>query len=166
MDGARKKQSRKQVSRRTQVSVFRRDRWLCRWCKRPVVFAPAMKYLQQELATAEYKNLAYWRYAYDRCGAPLLDELAAVIDHVKAFAQGGANTEDNLITSCNRCNMMKNMSDAEKYERAHPIRPIKSKHGEPQDWDGFSSVFLFLANRYKSDLKLSEKDWLRALTSN
>jgi len=30
-----------------QVQVFRLDGWICRWCGRPVIFAPAMKYLQE-----------------------------------------------------------------------------------------------------------------------
>jgi hypothetical protein len=29
-----------------QVSVFRRDRWLCRWCGRMVIFAPVVKYVE------------------------------------------------------------------------------------------------------------------------
>jgi hypothetical protein len=145
------------------VSVFRRDLWLCRWCKRPVVFAPAMKYLQEELRKGGYENLAYWRYAYDRCGAPLLDELAAVIDHVKAFSVGGPADADNLTTACNRCNMRKNMSAAEKWEREHPIKPIRGKYGEPKNWDGLSSLFVYLAKRDPSNLKQTEKEWLKAL---
>lgn len=159
----RSKGSRPPIPRSLQVCVYRRDHWLCRWCKRPVVFAPALKYLQEELANAGFKNLAYWRYAYDRSGAPLLDELAAVVDHVKAFSAGGAADIENLTTACNRCNMRKNSGDAEKWEREHPIKPIRSRHGEPEDWDGFSSVFAYFANHSPSKLTSTEKEWLEAL---
>ncbi len=44
--------SRPPLSKELQVSVFRRDRWICRWCKRPVVFAPVMKFLEREIRNA------------------------------------------------------------------------------------------------------------------
>jgi hypothetical protein len=155
----------RRISRQLQVFVFRRDHWLCRWCKKPVIFAPALKYLQQELSDSGYKGLAYWRPAYDRNGAPLLDELAAVIDHVKAFSMGGPGEAANLATACNRCNIRKNAAEAEEWERKHPVRPIKSKYGEPQGWDGLSNVFIFFAKRKGRILAGSEKDWLRALVA-
>lgn len=101
------KKSRKPHPKTVQVFALRRDLWLCRWCKRPVVFAPAMKYLQEELEKSGYGGLAYWRYAYDRHGAPLLDELAAVLDHAQPFSMGGTEETENLATACNRCNMQK-----------------------------------------------------------
>jgi hypothetical protein len=85
------KHPRKPIPRKLQVFVFCRDKWLCHWCKRPVIFAPAMKYLQRELSDSGYGDLAYWRYAFERRGAPLLDELAAAIDHIKALTMGGTN---------------------------------------------------------------------------
>jgi 5-methylcytosine-specific restriction endonuclease McrA len=157
------KAGRNSLPKPSQVKVFYRDHWLCRWCKRPVIFAPAMKYLQQHLSDAGYKDLAYWRYAYDRHGAPLLDDLAAVLDHVTAFSVGGPGNAENLVTACNKCNTRKNNSDAAAWERAHPVKAIKGKHGEPVDWDGFSSLFLFFAGKYAANLTKSEKAWVKAL---
>ena len=102
---------RAKLSKELQVAVFRRSSWLCRWCGRPVIFAPAMKYLQQEAMKAGFKDLAYWRPAYHRQGAPLLDELAGVIDHFTPFSTGGPCKEENLVSACNRCNMCKNATD-------------------------------------------------------
>jgi len=157
------KQLRKPTSRKQQIFVFRRDRWLCRWCKRPVIFAPAMKYLQQELADSGYGELAYWRPAFNRRGAPLLDELAAAVDHIKALTMGGTNDVENLTTACNKCNTRKNNCDPRKWENEHPFKPIRSKFGEPQVWDGFSSLFLYMAKRHASSFTATEKDWLKAL---
>ena len=120
-----------------------------------------MKYLQQELANAGYANLTYWRYAYDCHGAPLLDELAAVLDHVQAFSTGGTGDTKNLATACNKCNTKKN-NDTEKWEREHSIKPIKS-HGEPEKWDGFSNLFIHLAERDATTLTSTEKGWPKAL---
>ncbi len=165
MEKSSDKPSRIKLSRKTQVEVFRRDHWLCRWCKKPVIFAPAMKYLQLELENAGFssKDLAYWRLTYDRRHAPLLDELAAVVDHVKALSAGGRGDLNNLATACNRCNMRKSNSDSEEWERKHPVRPIKSRFGEPENWDGFSTLFVVLARRHPASVIPTEKEWLEAL---
>lgn len=122
-----------------------------------------MKYLKLELNNAGFNNLAYWRFVYDRRGAPLLDELAAVIDHVQAFSAGGGGEAENLVTACNRCNIRKNNADAAEWERTHPFKPIKAKFGEPVNWDGFSSLFVFLARRHPASLTRTEREWLKVL---
>jgi|SRR5665213_2475604 len=155
------KPPRARLSRELQVSLFRRDHWLCHLCKRPVVFAPAMKYLQRELTQAGYSDHSYWRYAYSREFAPLLDELAAAIDHVNPHAKGGASNAANLKTACYKCNSRKNNSDYEEWVRQNPIRESRSR--DPVAWDGLSSVFVFFANRDPSKLTTTEKEWLKAL---
>jgi hypothetical protein len=68
-----------------QVQVFRRDRWLCRWCGCPVIFAPVMKYLADLVRREGYDTtLPYYHRNWRRRDAPLLDRLGAVIDHVEA----------------------------------------------------------------------------------
>jgi hypothetical protein len=43
-----------------KVQIFVRDKWLCSWCKRPVILAQAMKYMELELRNAgNEKPLAY-----------------------------------------------------------------------------------------------------------
>jgi hypothetical protein len=122
-----------------------------------------MKYLQLELKSSGYGEPAYWGKDYDRHGAPLLDELAAVIDHVKPFSGGGPGELDNLATACNKCNTRKNNSNPQEWARKNPIKPIKARHGEPTGWDGFASVFLHLACRYQDDLSQAEKEWRKIL---
>lgn len=34
---------RKVLPKSVQISIFRRDGWLCRWCRKPVVFAPTLQ---------------------------------------------------------------------------------------------------------------------------
>jgi hypothetical protein len=43
-------------------------------------------------------------------------------------------------------------------------KPIKGKYGEPQHWDGLTALFVVLAQRDRSGLTLSERDWLKVLT--
>jgi hypothetical protein len=79
--------SRPPLSKSLQVAVYRRDGWLCCWCKRPVIFAPAMKYLQREVRKTDADTpFAYHHANWSRQGAPLLDLLGAVIDHIEAFS--------------------------------------------------------------------------------
>src|SRR5712692_4088903 len=100
---------RQKPSYELQVRVFRRDGWLCHWCRRPVLFPPALKYPERFTeGTAPPEHLAYYHLNNRRDRAPLLDELAAVIDHIQPHATGGGDTKENLVTACNRCNMRKN----------------------------------------------------------
>jgi 5-methylcytosine-specific restriction endonuclease McrA len=152
---------RPNIPRKLQVGVFRRDRWICQYCGKPVIFAPAMKYLQLELKSSGYEELAYWRTDYDRNGAPLLDELAATIDHVNPLSEGGSGDFENLATACNRCNISKNNS--KDWRSKHPRKHIKARHGEPVNWDGLSSLFLYLAPRHTDALNKVEEEWSELL---
>src|SRR5438270_117559 len=92
----------------TKIAIFRRDRWLCHWCRKPVIFHPAMKLLEQYVRESGVREpLAYFDLRWRRDGSPLLDELAAVIDHRNSLHRGGSNEEPNFVTACNRCNIRK-----------------------------------------------------------
>lgn len=156
--------ARPPISKELQLRVFRRDRWVCRWCNRPVIFAPVMKFLESEVHRSGHKErLSYHHAHWTREGAPLLDELGAVIDHVDPFSTGGASTEKNLATACNKCNGRKSAAPMDEWSKRPQRQPIKGKYGEPQYWDGLSSVFMILAQRDPAALTVSEKDWLKAL---
>ena len=147
-----------------QVAIFRRDQWLCRWCKRPVIFAPVMKYLERELRRSGQSGaIAYYHAHWTRADAPLLDELGAVIDHVDAFARGGPASVENLITACNRCNGRKSAAPLEKWNQRPLRKPVTGKYGEPQHWDGLSMLFVVLAQRNPQDLTSGEREWLKEL---
>src|ERR1700730_12576455 len=69
--------NRTAIPKRLQVAVFRRDGWLCCWCKRPVIFAPVMGFLEREIRVAgKVDPLAYHHAHWTRHGAPLLVYLA------------------------------------------------------------------------------------------
>ncbi len=130
------------LSKELQLSIFRRDRWICRWCNHP----------------------PYYHAHWTRRDAPLLDELGAVIDHVEAHSTGGLNSEENLATACNKCNGRKSNAAKIKWGKRSKRQPIKGKYGEPQRWDGLSGVFVILAQRDKVGLSASEKAWLKELS--
>src|SRR5882672_4649359 len=135
--------SRPPIPLSTQVSVLYRDRWLCRWCGRPVVFAPSLKYLSTFVTEQGFAGpLAYYNLQYSRDAAPLLDELGAAIDHVHAYSRAGAHDETNFVTACSRCNAKKGSGDAESFANRHPRPLVRAKHGEPNHWDGLAAYFI------------------------
>jgi len=161
-----KKRKRLPLSKARQIAIFRRDGWLCCWCKRPVIFGPAMKLLELEARNAgQDASLAYYHAHWTRDGAPLLDELGAVIDHIEAFSTGGPDSEENLITACNKCNGRKSAASLDEWSKRPMRKPIKGKHGEPQCWDGLSYLFVALAERNPAMLTAVERDWLIAIKS-
>ncbi len=141
-----KRRARALIPHDLQVRVSRRDGWICRWCHRPVVFAPALRVLERFARERGFEGpLAYYDPRWRRDRAPLLDHLAAVIDHLEAFSRGGVHDEMNFVTACNKCNARKNNVVAEEFQRAVPAHTVKGKYGEPQHWDGFSTLFVLLA---------------------
>jgi hypothetical protein len=149
-----------------QVVIFRRDGWLCRWCARPVIFAPVMRLLEREVRKSGFNGpLAYYHAHGTRDGAPLLDELWAVLDHADPFSSGGPTNDKNLLTACNKCNGRKNNIPREKYAALPKRKPIKGKYGEPQNWDGLSTLFIVLAQGDPVGLTASERQWLSALVA-
>jgi 5-methylcytosine-specific restriction endonuclease McrA len=158
--------NRRSFAKRVQLDIFERDGWLCCWCKRPVIFPPVMKFLEAEVRNAGRSGLAYYHTHWTRYGAPLLDELGAVIDHVEAFSTGGLDSTENLITAWNKCNGHKSAAPLDRWSKRPMRKPIKGKYGEPQHWDGLASVFVMLADRNMATLTGSERDWLTAFKSN
>ena len=35
----------------------------------------------------------------------------------------------------------------EDFRKLRPLRPVKGKYGEPEDWDGLSSLFIMQASK-------------------
>lgn len=153
---------RKILTKAVQISIFRRDGWMCRWCKKPVIFAPVMKLIFLEVRSGFRGDLAYHHAHWTRQQAPLLDELGGVLDHVNAFSTGGLDSIENLVTACNKCNGRKSAAPAADFEQ-RPRKFVKGKYGEPQHWEGLSELFVALARRFPSELSVSDKQWLAAI---
>jgi 5-methylcytosine-specific restriction endonuclease McrA len=159
--------SRPKIPIAVQVRVLYRDGWLCRWCHRPTIFPLAMKYLDEFVRQRKFRlPIAYYDSRYRRDAAPLLDHLACVIDHVEAYSRGGANTEDNLVVACNKCNARKNSRQQAAFLAENSSKPVKGKYGEPRHWDGLASLFVVLSRENVSRLTPSDRVWLRELEAH
>jgi 5-methylcytosine-specific restriction endonuclease McrA len=164
MDLEENKQRRKGIKPKVAVEVYRRDRWMCRWCNKPVIFPPVMKYLEGELRkSGNDTRLSYYHKNWSRAHAPLLDLLGAEIDHVEAFSAGGSDEIKNLVTSCHKCNIRKHTATLDKWAMRHMEKPIKAKYGEPQHWDGLSALFVLFAKDSVANLTVYERAWLKVL---
>jgi 5-methylcytosine-specific restriction endonuclease McrA len=158
--------SRPAIPIEEQVEVYFRDGWLCSHCRRPTIFHLALKQLS-EVIQADHPSLplAYWNRQWSRDGAPLLDELAASVDHIEAYSRGGPHNISNFATICARCNARKGARSQQEHRAVHIPWVVKGKYGEPKKWDGLASVFVYFARRASRKLTSSELGWLKALES-
>jgi 5-methylcytosine-specific restriction endonuclease McrA len=155
------------IPKAVQVQVFRNDSWLCQWCRRPVIFPPAMKFIEQLVrARGRTAPRAYFHPNWRRDAAPLLDELGACVDHIEAHAKGGANEIKNFATICSKCNVRKGMLTPEEHLKRNPVKKVKGKHGEPAHWDGLSTLFMVLAQEYPAVVTTTDQQWLTALLTS
>jgi hypothetical protein len=155
---------RSKISYDLQVSIFFRDKWLCHWCRKPGIFGPAIKYLEKWVQDNGYKYpIAYYHERWRRNESPLLDLLGVIIDHRLAHSKNGRDTKENLVTSCNKCNLQKSDKEVQKLVVEQSFKFVKGRYGEPKNWDGLVSLFIVLAEKYSSGLTESEKQWLKSL---
>lgn len=153
---------RPKISFDLQVRVFFRDRWLCYLCHRPTIFGPAIKYLEKQIQESDYEYpISYYHAHWRRDLSPLLDDLGTVLDHRKAYSKGGDDSEDNLVTACNKCNTRKSNKDYQRFVKQESFRRVKGFYGEPLKWDGLAGLFIILSNKYS--LTLIDKQWKKAL---
>jgi hypothetical protein len=123
-----------------------------------------MKYLQGFVQSSGItETVAYHDAHWTRRNAPLLDSMGAVIDHVKAHSRGGRDEADNFATACNKCNAHKSNIPLREFTEKSPRHPIKGKYGEPQDWDGLSTLFVILVERTPTTASATDLDWLKHL---
>jgi 5-methylcytosine-specific restriction endonuclease McrA len=151
----------------TAAAVYFRDGWICALCHRPTVFHLAFKYAGQFVATRlPDVQLAYFHPNWRRDASPLLDELGACVDHVHAYARGGAHDPSNFATACGKCNTRKSAREKAEYLEANPPHRVRGKYGEPTRWDGLSSLFVVLARESRELLTVTEKRWLHTLEAH
>src|SRR6185295_10189618 len=107
--------------------------------------------------------MAYHDAHWTRRNALLFDHMGAVIDHVEPHSHGGGDVVSNFATACNKCNANKSRIPQDQFRKKSPRRRVKGKYGEPEDWDGLSTLFIILVERALESASDSERDWLKHL---
>ena len=155
---------RKPITVVQQLAVHTHDRWMCQLCHRPTIFPLALKLLaERTLDVVPKVTLAYWNPQWRRDLAPLLDELAACVDHRTALSNGGAHEPANFQTLCARCNQRKSSKDGDAFLADLKPWRVNGKYGDPKHWDGLSSAYVAFARQPGRTLTSTERAWLTAL---
>jgi len=113
------------VSNVTQLRVFRRDSFYCRYCGQKTMFLPTVRILS-DLFPDQLPVDPGWKLDHTH---PVYWTLIASADHVIPAIRGGGSDEDNLVTSCWRYNDIK---------RAWSLQELRWSLEGPveSDWDG------------------------------
>lgn len=144
MQASSTEKARRSVPKRTQLEVWRRDRWTCRYCGEPVFFGPTLKLLEQIFPGRGY----YHRHGKAAAMLPLFRRRWASVDHVHPVTRGGANDASNYVTACWECNLR--YGNRTQTEGKPSPRPVAER-----PWDGLSSLY--------SRLAPARDAWTRAL---
>ncbi len=136
---------REPIPKATQLQVWYRDGWHCRYCCEPIFFSPTLKLLE---------SLSPGHGYYDRHGkrgvmVSLFENHCACCDHVRPVASGGLTIMENLVSACFQCNRAKSDGPVPKSQER------TRHHPRPADWDGLASLY--------SKLPGADRSWCRAL---
>lgn len=148
---------RTEVALTTQLRVFRRDSFICRYCGQRTLFLPTLRLL----STIYPEHLPVdpgWKLDHTH---PVYWTLIASADHVTPAIRGGGSDEDNLVTSCWRCNDIK---------RAWSLHELRWQLIEPvhDSWDGLSGAYPALCESLRDlegirfSTKAYHRRWLQA----
>ena len=113
-----------------QVSVWRRDRFTCRYCGGRTIPPPVLRAISlrwPELVPGTQATRA------DAVPPPYLAQ-AATIDHVRPSSRGGPTAEENLVTACWVCNTHKGGLGLERL--GWVLLDVAD-----EDWDGLVSTY-------------------------
>lgn len=131
-EGVRAKRS---VSIEDEVRMFRRDKFVCRYCGRRTIFVPTLRALSLLYPGAlpyqghwerEACHRVYWIFS-------------TVCGYVAPISRGGTPDMDNLVTTCGTCTFRKkNWRPEEIGWEVQPVPPTTLY------WDGLSTQFVRL----------------------
>jgi 5-methylcytosine-specific restriction endonuclease McrA len=138
-------ESRKSIPKETQLLIWKRDNWTCRYCGEPVFFAPALKLLDKLNPNHGY----YHKNGKSGSILPLFQWGWASVDHITPHSKGGEHAKENFVTACWECNLM--------WREKTEGKPAPTKNNEiakKLEWDGFSGLYLQLSKRKDEWTKL------------
>ncbi|MDA1313550.1 MAG: HNH endonuclease [Acidobacteria bacterium] len=127
------------VPKLSQVIVFERDGFRCRYCGRCVVMPPVLRLLSICFVEVfpyhlhgkmDVSHLAFWR------------DIASC-DHLIPVARGGISEVENLVTACYMCNSIKQNWLVDELRWAVRPAPVGSS------WDGLCSQYAGLLEMAK-----------------
>jgi 5-methylcytosine-specific restriction endonuclease McrA len=145
---------RRGLSLEVRCTVFRRDRFVCRYCGGKTVLTPVMELLAHLYPDIFPFESHAWRGGVTH---PAFAARSPMVDHVSPGTSGADWTSmDNLVTACNPCNSIKAEFELEQLGWTRlPIAEVT--------WDGLTGRYRPLwsaAGRPQPERHMS---WLKAL---
>jgi 5-methylcytosine-specific restriction endonuclease McrA len=131
---------RRDVPRRTMpsaaivASIYRRDRFQCRYCGCRVIPSPIMRLLSQFFP----ESFPYHQNWKGGATHPAVASRSPSLDHVVPWAGGGDNDPGNLVCACWVCNSVK--GDLTLEQLGWELLPISDDAG----WDGLTRYYAAL----------------------
>jgi hypothetical protein len=125
------------------LQVFKRDGFIDRYSGQRLVF-PGILRLLARLLPQEFPYHPNWKMAETH---PAFWELFPTIDHVLPVARGGADSEENWVTT----SMLRNAAKANwtLEELGWSLYPA----GSPGAWDGLTAIFVEFVDSERSVLE-------------
>lgn len=141
---------RSEPSESVIVSIYKRDRFHCRYCGGKVISTQVMR-LVAMLFPEQFPYHPNWKGGETH---PAIASRSPSLDHVVAWSQGGDNDLGNLVCACWVCNQIK--GDLSLGQLGWDLLPI------PQtEWDGLTLHYRPLWEAAGSPTKGDLAFWLR-----
>jgi hypothetical protein len=122
---------RSDPSERVIASIYRRDRFRCRYCGCKVIPVQVMRLIGYLLPEG-FPYHPNWKGGETH---PALASRSAILDHVLAWSAGGRNDPDNLACACWVCNQVK--GDLSLEQLGWELLPIS----QDDEWDGLTRYY-------------------------
>jgi 5-methylcytosine-specific restriction endonuclease McrA len=148
---------RREVPQRTDpsetivASVYRRDRFHCRYCGCQVIPTQIMR-LISELFAEEFPYHPNWKGGETH---PAIPSRSATLDHVQPWSAGGGNDTDNLVCACWICNRVK--GDLTLEQLGWTLLSIKAN----TQWDGLTRYYRALWELAGKPKSADHQLWMR-----
>jgi hypothetical protein len=142
------------LSRAVRCAVFRRDRFVCRYCGGKTILTPVMELLAHLYPDIFPFESDAWRGGVTH---PAFIARSPMVDHLVPGTSGGSWTSlDNLVTACNPCNSIK--ADFELEQLGWELLPIADVA-----WDGLVARYPALWSAAGSPNEHRHQSWFKAL---
>ena len=141
---------RSEPSETVIASIYRRDRFRCRYCNARVIPTQVMRLVSHFFPEA-FPYHPNWKVGATH---PAFASRSATLDHVVPWTAGGRNDPDNLVCACWVCNSVK--GDLRLEQLGWSVRPIVD-----DDWDGLTRFYKPLWEKAGEPKTSGHRLWVR-----
>jgi 5-methylcytosine-specific restriction endonuclease McrA len=120
-------------SKATELSIFRRDGWRCRFCGIRIISLHAIKLLDKI-----FPDEVRWTAKPYKNRNVAFNVLASSLDHIVPHGRGGDNDPTNLVGACGSCQFGRMQYTLEEVGFTDP----RARAPKVDSWDGLERLLL------------------------